>query len=209
MKMNRSGIMLVLVALILGLSILAPVALAEGDPAIQIGAQITLEGALPKSPETFIIRMTANDSANPMPDGALGGSFDLSITGAGSAAFPIITYDRVGIYKYTVRQIAGANPGCKSYDARIYDLTISVINDDRGGIDAAVALRERGKEEKCDLAMFHNVYKTKVTPPGEITPTGVSDRWPLYLGGAAALIIAAIVIARVLRRREDGGYGGK
>ena len=207
MKSSLSRITLALMALLLGLAVLCSAALAE-PLSIQISAQITLEGTLPEPAEASIIRLTAEDAENPMPNGQKGGSYDLTVTGADSALFPAMTFDSLGIYKYTLSEIAGANEDC-TYDARTYQLTVSVVNSEKGGYDIEVALRENGKTEKTDAALFHNVYKTIVptpaptTEPGKITETGVNDLWMYYAGGALLLLAAAGVIVHFLRRKED------
>lgn len=211
MKTSLSRITLALMTLLLCAAVLVPTGLAEETLSIAIDAQITLEGTLPAEAERFVVRMTADDDGNPMPGGGKGGSRDLTIDGAGRAAFPAMSFDRVGVYKYTIAEIPGANPDC-TYDARTYQLTISVVNGEKGGLDIEAALRENGKTEKTGAALFHNVYKTiaptpaPTTPPGEITATGVNDRWMYYAGGAAVLLVAAAAIACALRRRENGSH---
>ena len=207
MKSSLSRITLALMALLLCLIALMPEALAE-PLSIQLGAQVTLEGTLPDPAEAYVIRMTADDPENPMPNGQKGGSYDLTITGADSALFPAMTFDSLGIYKYTLAEIAGTNEDC-TYDARTYQLTVSVVNSEKGGYDIEVALRENGKTEKTNTVLFHNVYKTIVptpaptTEPGKITATGVNDLWMYYAGGALLLLAVSGVIIHFLRRKED------
>lgn len=211
MKSSLSKCMLALAALIVCLTALLPAAMAEGL-SVTINAQITLEGTLPATPETFTLRMKANDSGNPMPGGKTGGSYDLPITSASRATFPAMTYEKVGIYSYTITQLPGTNVDC-SYDGKQYNLTVTVFNSENGGLETAVALRQAGvQDRKEDTALFHNVYKTIVkptTPPGTITATGVNDMWMYYLGGAVLLLIAASVIIHFLRRQGDGTADGK
>lgn len=211
MKSSLSKCMLALAALLVCLMMLTGAAMAEG-PSVSINAQITLEGTLPEKPETFTLRMKANDSGNPMPGGKTGGTCDLPIISADRGTFPAMKFDRVGIYTYTITQQPGTNVDC-SYDGKKYDLTVSVINAENDGLEAVVALRQAGvQDHKEDTAAFHNVYKTIVkptTPPGTITPTGVSDTWTYYLGGAVLLLIAASVIIHFLRRQGDGTANGK
>lgn len=211
MKSSLSKCMLALAALLVCLMMLTGAALAEGL-SVTINTQITLEGTLPEKPETFTLRMKANDSGNPMPGGKTGGSCDLTITSADRASFAPMTFEKVGIYNYTITQLPGTNVDC-SYDGKQYDLTVTVMNAKNGGLEYVVAMRETGVENrKEDVATFHNVYKTIVkptTPPGTITATGVSDMWTYCLGGAVLLLIAATVIIHFLRRQGDGTANGK
>lgn len=209
MKTSLSRITLAMMALLLCLATLSPAAMAQELPlSVQIGAEITAEGTLPDPAENRVVRMTADDEANPMPNGQKGGSYDLTIANTGKATFPAMTFDKLGIYTYTIRQVAGSYEDC-TYDTREYALTISVVNSENGGYEVSVSMRESGKTEKTDAAIFHNVYKTIVTPPGEVTETGVNDMWPWYIGGSAVLLIVAFFIVRALRRREDGSSEGK
>lgn len=212
MKSGLSKFALVLMNLILCLMTVMPAALAEeGALTVRINAQVTLEGTQPDTPEDFVIRLKAEDANNPMPGGQAGGSYDLTITGAGVETFPEMSFDTLGVYKYTVEEIPGGYADCE-YDDRTYQLTVSVLNSEDGGYGIEVALRETGKTEKTNTALFHNVYATVIptpaptTQPGEITQTGVNDMWMYYAAGAGALLIASIMIARLMRREEDGGH---
>lgn len=207
MKSSLSGITLALMAALLCLVALMPTALAADTQTIEPKAQVTLEGTLPATAEDFKIRITASDPANPMPGGQTGGTYDLTITGADSGIFPAMSFDSLGIYKYTIAEVPGTNPDC-TYDNRTYHLTVSIVNSDTGdGYTSSVALREEGMEEKTNIALFHNIYKTVVTPPGTITPTGVNDLWMYEVGGAAFLLAAAAVIVHFLRQKRNGSHG--
>lgn len=212
MKSSFLKFALALMALILCVAIM-PAALAAEDLTIQLNAEVTLEGTLPDAAESYTIRITADAASNPMPNGQTGGSYDLTVTGAGTAAFPSISFDRLGIYTYTIKQVVGSNADC-TYDSRAYQLTVSVINGEKGGLAVEVALREAGKDQKTDVVSFHNAYKVvdptptptakPTTAPGNITATGVTDMWMYYIAGGVLLLIAASLIICSLRRKEDG-----
>ncbi len=204
MKTRLCAVLIAVAVLLLCITAIMPAAFAQQPLSIQINVQKTLEGTLPAEPETFIIRLTAEGENTPMPNGRYGGSCDLSITGAGSAVFPDITFDTVGIYSYTIEEIPGTNADC-TYDTRTYRLTISILNGEEDSLYSEIALRENGKTEKKNVAVFNNVYKTVVptTPPGTITPTGVTDRWMHYAGGAAGLLVITGIIVHFLRGKGD------
>ncbi|MGN1019704.1 MAG: Spy0128 family protein [Aristaeellaceae bacterium] len=183
-------------------------ALAADDLSVSLDVQITQEGTLPDPAEIMIVRITAGGSKYPMPDGQVGGTYDLEVAGGSTATFPAMTFTKLGIYTYTIEQLPGSDPDC-AYDTRVYQLTVSIINAKGGGFDMEVALREQGKDEKLGAVLFHNVYKTIVpTPaptkkPGDITATGVNDLWPYYFGGCALLLVIAGMAFRALRRKEE------
>lgn len=212
MKSSFAKFSLVLAALLLCLSMLSTAALAEEAPTVQINAQVTLEGTLPSTPESYILRMSADNASNPMPDGQTGGRYDLTITGAGTADFPAMTFEKVGIYTYSISQLAGENEHC-TYDERSYKLTVSVVNAENGGLAAVVAMYQADVAEKKEsTALFHNVYETIVkptTPPGTITETGVRDMWMYYAGGSVLLLIGAAVIVYLLRKPEESSSDGE
>lgn len=208
MKTSLSRITLAIMALLLCVATIMPAAMAQELPlTVQIDAEITAEGTLPEEADVRTVRLTANDAANPMPNGQTGGSYDMTVSNTGKVSFPEMKFNKLGIYTYTISQVAGDYEDCK-YDTRTYELTVSVVNGE-GGYEVIVAMRESGKAEKTDAALFHNVYKTIVTPPGKVTKTGVNDMWPWYIGGSAVLLIAAFFIIRALRRPEDDSSEGE
>ena len=143
MKSNFHKGALVLMALLLCLAA-APSGLAEEEGlSLRLDAEILLTGTVPAAAETYTVRMTADNGRNPMPGGQAGGSYDLHITGAGIESFPAMTFDALGIYTYTIEQLPGSNALCH-YDARVYQLTVSVVNAESSGLAMEVALRSRG-----------------------------------------------------------------
>lgn len=217
MKSNFHKGALVLMALLLCLAA-APSGLAEEEGlSLRLDAEILLTGTVPAAAETYTVRMTADNGRNPMPGGQAGGSYDLHITGAGIESFPAMTFDALGIYTYTIEQLPGSNALCH-YDARVYQLTVSVVNAESSGLAMEVALRAEGLETKMERVVFENAYQAAPaptpapttrpaapaedpTPPsGGITPTGVEDMWMLYLGGSLLLLVAAGFVIRALRR---------
>lgn len=209
MKTSLSRITLAIMALLLCVATLVPAAMAQELPlSVKIDAEITAEGTLPEDADNCILRMTADDASYPMPNGQQGGSYDLTIATTGKASFPEIQYKELGVYTYTVQQVAGSYEDCE-YDGRVYKLTVTVVNGENGGYEAIVTMRESEKSEKVSSALFHNVYATIVTPPGEVTQTGVSDMWHWYIGGSAVLLVVAFFIVRALCHREDSSSEGK
>lgn len=167
---------------------------------VSLDASVTLEGTLPATPEQFRIVLTANDESYPMPGGKTGGTTSIAIAGAAEGVFDEIVYERVGIYTYTLDQVNGQNADC-TYDQTVYDVTVFVVNAEDGeGFEATVVMYAQGSDKKCP-ANFHNVYVTVTPPPGEVTDTGVQDKWPWYLAGAIAMLILAAIAIKVLREQ--------
>lgn len=109
----------------------AQTAFAAGEAGISIPVKISLSGTLPSRAEDFTVKLSAGHESYPMPDGAENGVYSMVITGGGSGNFPMITYDRPGIYTYTVYQEPGTNAKC-TYDRTIYNLTVYIVNAEDG-----------------------------------------------------------------------------
>lgn len=122
-----------------------------------LGVSISVKGTPPETPETYTVRLTAEGDF-PMPEGAEGKSYDLTVTGAASASFPAISYDRVGIYTYSVRQIPGSKEGVQ-YDASVFDVKVQVYNNaENSGFEIATVIRKRGNVDKTEIITFVNTY---------------------------------------------------
>lgn len=207
-----------LLGLLLSFLVFLPTALAANIPSIQLPVKITAEGALPRPAEEYVVRLKADDKSYPMPNGQVGGWYDLRVDGPGDAVFPPIKFESVvGVYTYTIEQLPGSNPHCR-YDTRSYTVRISVTNAASGEFDISVTLQEDGMSAKPAEVEFHNVYKKdgnppsspgptgptgSKTPPGSAVPTGVVDHWIIYLTGSALLLLVSGCIIRLLLRKED------
>lgn len=165
-KRLSSTIILLLVTLLCTVIFAAPSFAAEmPDGALPV--TVKLEGPiLPDPEEVYLIRLRADDPAYPMPAGSVDSVYTLSISGAGSAGFPAISYDLVGSYTYTLYQEAGLNDTAV-YDDTVYLLTVYVTNQENGdGLETQWVLRQAAAEGKQD-AEFTNFYEAvlPVTPP--------------------------------------------
>ena len=158
----------VLTALAMIFSLAPLTALAETPVTAAIRASVAIEGTAPVPAETYTIRLTADGKDFPMPNQQTGGTADLKITGAGSGTFPAITFDRTGVYTYTVKQIAGK--ASAAYDSTVYDLKITVYWENEA-LAISVALRKNGSEKKLDTCSFKVKYPTKISPTPTPKPT--------------------------------------
>lgn len=193
--------------LVLALSLLAvcPAMAESADawPVAVLQAKVTLEGTLPEPADTYSIRLTPADETCPMPE-----SDEITITGEGSGSFGEIVYDKVGIYNYTIQQVPGDYEGMESFDNAVYSVTVYCTNvnpeNPDGRLELTVTMYRNSETEKCDVAVFHNVYKTIVPPtePGTVTPTGVQDHWMYYLGFCAVMLVVSGVLLKVVCTRE-------
>ena len=167
-------------------------------PGVSVPVTLSLSGTLPYPEENFTVVLKADDADDPMPNGTVGGSYSMTITGEGTESFPTTTYDRVGVYTYTVYQIAGTNQKC-TYDDTVYALTVTISNkEDYSGLEATAVLHPDSEGDKLPGAEFENNYKME--PPSDTPKTG-DESTPLPY---AVLIVASmgVIIGLFLTRKS-------
>lgn len=140
---------------------------AAGTVTVGIPVYKAITGT-PGKAGAFTFILTAADGA-PMPAGSVNGVKTASVSGAGDATFGNVTYDKVGDYRYTIRESAGSD-AAYTYDSTVYDLTVQVTwaGDVGGNLKAVLYLHKDGETAKQEKALFTNVYKSGfviVDPP--------------------------------------------
>ena len=130
----------------------------------------------------------------------------------GKIAFPALTFDKPGTYEFALTELDDAQANV-TYDKRAYKVTVTVIDDGLGHLNAMVA-------GDADVLAFTNTYAEPPAPvqptqPGgkTFTPSGLvgkvltqtgDDKLALVLPlVAVALAGAASVAALVIMRRRD------
>lgn len=126
----------------------------------------------------------------------------------GSVAFKNLTFDKVGTYNYSVKEVKG-NAKRVTYDAKAYQVTATVTDN----LDGTLSVKwSTGTKKEIH---FYNRYKKKTVTPNpsgkhggkadnnNIGPfTGDDSNADLYLGlmGASAAILAALAGSRKKRK---------
>lgn len=152
------------------------------------------------------------------------GQFTFVLTGAdgtelkaknaadGKIAFPALTFDKPGTYEFALTELDDAQANV-TYDKHAYKVTVTVVDDGLGHLNATVA-------GDADVLAFTNTYAEPPTPvqptqPGgkTYTPSGLvgkvltqtgDDKLALALPLAAvALAGAASIAALLIMRRRD------
>ena len=130
----------------------------------------------------------------------------------GKIAFPALTFDKPGTYEFALTELDDAQANV-TYDKHAYKVTVTVVDDGLGHLNATVA-------GDADVLAFTNTYAEPPTPvqptqPGgkTYTPSGLigkvltqtgDDKLALVLPLAAvALAGAASIAALVIMRRRD------
>ena len=166
-------------------------------PGVSVPVTISLSGTLPYPPENYTVVLKAEDAAYPMPSGTISGAYTVTITGKGTKNFPVISYDRVGVYTYRIYQVAGTNKKC-TYDETVYTLLVQITNkDDYSGLEATAVLYPDSDGEKVSGAEFLNKYKVEL--PSDSPQTGDESSPLLY---AVLLIVSMAVIVTLFLTRK-------
>lgn len=168
-------------------------------PAVSVPVTISLSGTLPYPAEKFKVVLKADKAEYPMPKGTVNGVCSMTITGADQENFPAITYDQVGVYTYTIYQVAGSNKKCK-YDDTVYSLIVTVCNKaDYSGLEATAVITPDSEGEKMPGAEFQNKYK--VEPPSDSPKTGDESTPLLY--AVLILVSLGIIVGLFLTRKRN------
>ena len=178
-------------------------AFAAENPGVSIPVTVSLSGTLPKPAEDFTIKLRADNASYPMPEGSVGDIYTMTITGADTKNFPTITYNRVGVYTYTVYQVAGTNQKC-TYDDTVYTLMVTISNkEDYSGLEATAVLYPDSDGDKLPGAEFANKYK--VDPPSDTPKTGDESSPLLYavLIAVSMGVIVTLFLTRKSKKREE------
>ncbi len=162
--------------------IMAP-AMAEGAALSDcITVFVTLDGFIPEEDETYYINFTADDASYPMPEGSVGGVYEIEIVGADSMILPDIVYESDGVYTYTLTQEAGLAENGEYDTGTVYILTVTVAD---GTADWTLTV----EDEEVEAAEFFNLYSSTST-------TATSTDWIIVL------VIFALMIASTQSRQN-------
>lgn len=180
-------------------------AFAAENPGVPIPVTVSLSGTLPKPAEDFTIKLRADNASYPMPEGSVGDVYTMTITGADTKNFPTITYNRVGIYTYTIYQVAGSNKKC-TYDETVYELMVYITNaEDGSGLEATAVLYPDSEGDKLPGAEFKNEYETEKTTTTDTPKTGDEANPILYavLIAVSLGVIVVLILTRKTRKTEE------
>lgn len=212
--MKKKGYRTFFVSLILAVMFAAAVpacVFAANSPSISIPVTLTIKGVVPEQQEAYRVLLKADDQAFPMPEGSVDGEYTLTVTSGKTAKFPDITYSQLGVYTYTVSQVAGDNELC-TYDDRVYTLKVYITNVKAGsGLEATAILSPDEGENKFPEAEFVNSYEAP--PAGSETPpaspdapkSGDDTEMGLYacLAAGSMIVLAAVLLIRRRAPKED------
>lgn len=128
----------------------------------------------------FSFQLEAVTQGAPMPEGAVDGKFTVSSGENGVITFPAITFDAVGEYSYTVKElipvssVAGVLNGV-TYTVQTHEITVKVTDNKTGELEAQLLVGGVEKQldasgKAVDALSFKNTYKA-VPPATPSYPT--------------------------------------
>lgn len=166
---------------------------------VTLGATKVLDGREMKDGE-FTFELTDGRNADgeqaPMP----GESQETTVTATnaadGAITFDPITFDKVGTYTYTMREVAGDEEGM-TYDDTEYSIVITVTDDGEGNLVATTSMLN-GSDE-VDGIVFTNTYQAP-EEPGEGMPGTGANVAPVMMLTVMFLLAAGAAIT--LKRRN-------
>lgn len=162
----------------------------------QIPVSIHLEGTLPETNEEYVIKIQGENTDTPMPDkGTIDGIHQMTIVGENSTEFPKITYEKPGVYQYTIWQEKGTNRDC-AYDDSVYQVKVTITNaDSDNGLEATIAIRKKSSNTKLEEIIFENIYITQLPTPVKTGDNGEPVLW-MFLAGMSIILAAFTGIKR-------------
>lgn len=203
--MKKKSTFTVLLMLVLVIMLAAQTAFTTELPGITVPVRVSLTGTHPETPESFVIKLSADHPSYSMPAGAENGVYAMTVTGESTKNFPAIYYDTAGIYTYTISQEPGSNSKC-TYDKTVYELTVYVTNAENSSkLEVAAVLHPDAQGDKLPEAEFVNEYETESGPvpsvperPGDGPETGDNSNLLLYLvlSGISVSVLAALPFIR-------------
>lgn len=148
--------------------LLVPTVSASSLPGLKLPVTVKFSGGPPTEDEDYTIVLKADNPEYPMPEGSVDESYNMTIQGEGSKELPEINFSSVGVYTYTISQLAGVNE-LASYDDKVYNLVVFVTNAKNGsGLEITVNLYLLGEKEKQDELLFLNNYEKEPSQEVEI-----------------------------------------
>jgi len=116
----------------------------------------------PGKDSVFTFNLTARDTSYPMPSGSVGRLKTIQIIGSGESKFGTWSYDKEGVYYYTVHEVNNGEKGY-TYDAATYNIT-DTVKDENGRLVVSRTMTNDLNKQVTILA-FINKYSLGENKP--------------------------------------------
>ena len=170
------------------------------DPVLMVDPPVkkTVYGT-PNKDTSFKFKLTARDASYPMPTGSINGVKTIQITGSSKSEFGVWSYNKEGVYYYTVSEENGGESGY-TYDKTVYSIT-DTVRDDNGQLVLSRVVTNDTNSQVTSLD-FINKYSDSGKPgPGPIT--GVFSNPELYITLfvlSSVLLIGLVIFSKRKKR---------
>lgn len=153
-KKIRNLLFHALVPAVLAVLMVPAIAYAEEPCRVSIPVEVTVTGNRIPQDQQYKLELKGETPQTPMPELS-----ELTMTGAGMAAFGDIVYDVPGDYHYEIRQNSEA-ADYFVYDQSVYRITVRIIRNAEGQLTSLIlAYNEAaGETQKVDDLTFANQY---------------------------------------------------
>ena len=148
-----------LLALLLALWAVPAMAMAA---AAELPVRVTVSGDAPSVPETFTLTLRAASDGVPLPEGAAGGAYTLTVDGGGAVTLRI-PCEKAGKYRYTLCQEPG-KLARGQYDHRTYYITVTVTED--GRVLVTEGLADRFEQTEGSAYRYESIPRADEARPG-------------------------------------------
>ena len=148
-----------LLALLLALWAVPAMAAAA---AAELPVRVTVSGGAPSVPETFTLTLRAASDGAPLPEGAAGGAYTLTVDGGGAVTLRI-PCEKAGKYRYTLCQEPG-KLARGQYDHRTYYITVTVTED--GRVLVTEGLADRFEQTEGSAYRYELIPRADEARPG-------------------------------------------
>jgi pilin isopeptide linkage protein len=127
------------------------------DPRLMVDPPVrkTVSG-YPSRDSAFTFRLTAQNAANPMPAGSVNGVKNITIIGSGEGEFGVWSYNKEGVYYYSVSEVDFGESGY-IYDTAVYTIT-DIVREENGRLVLSRAVTNAYNKPVTSLG-FINSYK--------------------------------------------------
>ena len=150
----------------------------------------------PTSESVFTFKLVAQDPSQPMPPGSVGGVKTVQVIGSGESEFGDWSYDKEGVYYYSVYEENRAEPGY-TYDTAVYTIT-DVVSDENGQLILSRTVTNDSNKQVTSLT-FINTYDSDTTSPPQENVFKPGIAGPLTGDDSDTLLyIVSLVLGSVL-----------
>lgn len=113
-------------------------------------------GNKPTAGDSFDYRLSAIDAEYPMPDNAVDGILDFTLSGKNAVTSLALRYDHAGIYKYKLEHILEKKLVGYTYDMSVYEVDVYVTNDSSNGLKASVVIIDDDGKKPDSIVYCHS-----------------------------------------------------